>query len=198
MEIFYATTNAGKIYNLRRIVRDLPLEIVTPGDLGIKLEVEEDGDTAVENAAKKARAYHELVGRPTLAGDSALYIEGLPSERQPGLRVRRVGGKELSDEETIEYYAGLIREYGGPRDAWYVTGLALLADGHLHTVEIEEDRFALVAERDQHPHRVSPLDVLSIELSSGKYYSALGDDELSVLGQKFDAGVLDFLGAHLL
>ena len=198
MEIFYATTNPGKIYNMRRIVRGLPLEIVTPRDLGLKLEVEEDGASAVENAVKKARAYFELVGKPTLAGDSSMYIDGLPEEKQPGLHVKRVGGRELTEEEAIDYYSGLIRECGGPRMAWYVTGLALIKDGALYGTEIEEDHFLLVPERDSHPHKVSPLDVLSIEPTSGRYYSALEDEELTALGQKFDAGVLDFLNKFLL
>ncbi len=198
MELFYATTNAGKVYNLKRIVRGLPLEIVTPLELGLKLKIEEDGASVGENAAKKARAYFERVGKPTLAGDSSLYIEGLPAEKQPGLRVRRVGGREMTDEETIAHYAKLVAQQGGRAAAWYVTGLALIVDGFLRVVEIEEDRFTLVCERDSRQHKVSPLDVLSIDPVTGKYYSAMEDDELAAVGQKFDHGVLDFLGAHLL
>lgn len=40
---------------------------------------------------------------PVFASDSGLYIEGIEAERQPGVHVRRVGGKELTDEEMIDY-----------------------------------------------------------------------------------------------
>ena len=45
--------------------------------------------------------------------DNNLYIEGLPDEKQPGTHVRRINGKELNDEEMIEYYSKLGNEYGG-------------------------------------------------------------------------------------
>lgn len=197
MELFYATTNAGKIYNMKRIVRQLPIEIVTPKDLGVKLELEENGVTVVENAMKKAAAYYELVKMPTIAGDSSMYIAGLPEEKQPGLHVKRVGGRELTEEEAIEYYSRLIQEYGR-REAWYVTGMVLIDGGVSYSAAIEEDRFILVSERDSHSHKVSPLDVLSIDPISGKYYSEMTDEEINGMGAKFDAGVLDFLKKCLL
>ena len=199
MELFYATTNAGKIYNMKRIVRDLPIEIVTPGDLGLKLEVEEDGMTAVENAVKKARAYHDHLGRPIIAGDSSMYISGLPPEKQPGLHVRRVDGKELSEEETIDYYSKLVREYGDNREAWYVTGMAFIDESGLETVEIEEDKFILTSKRDTlHTHKVSPLDVISIDPIRRKYLSEMTDEEIAGMGYKFDVEVVDFLKRCLL
>lgn len=79
----------------------------------------------------KAKAYYEYAEMPTFASDSAMYIAGLPEEKQPGLHVRRAEGRELSDEEMIEYYAKLMGNYGGSSEAWYVTGIALFAGGWL-------------------------------------------------------------------
>ena len=44
--------------------------------------------------------------------DDTLYMEGVPEDRQPGLFVRRVNGKSLTDEEAIDYYTNLVKEYG--------------------------------------------------------------------------------------
>ena len=75
MELLYATNNNSKIYNMKRRIANLPIEIISPKDLNIKLDVVENGNTAVENAIKKASAYYKATGIPTIAGDSGLYIE---------------------------------------------------------------------------------------------------------------------------
>ncbi|HEY6100047.1 MAG TPA: non-canonical purine NTP pyrophosphatase, partial [Anaeromyxobacter sp.] len=55
MELFFGTTNPGKLRELRRLVAGLPIRVVSPEDLGRPLpEVVEDGHTFAENAAKKA------------------------------------------------------------------------------------------------------------------------------------------------
>lgn len=113
MELLYATNNNSKISNMKRRLGNLPVEIVSPKDLNIKLNIVENGTTAVENAIKKASAYYKATGIPTIAGDSGLYIENIPEEKQPGLFVRRVNGKELTDDEMIDYYTKLIDSIGG-------------------------------------------------------------------------------------
>lgn len=177
----------------------MPIEIVTPKDMGIKLEIEEDGKTTVENAIKKARAYYNSVKMPTIAADSAMYIAGLPKEKQPGLHIRRVNGKELSDEEEIEHYSELIEECGGSREAWFTTGIALITENGLDTVEIEENRFMLISQRDTlHTWKGNPLDVIRIDLSCRKYYSEMSDEEISNMGYKFDIEMIAFLRRYLL
>ena len=59
MQLLYATSNNSKIYNMRRRLENIPIEIITPKELGIKVNVIEDGKTTVENAIKKARGYYE-------------------------------------------------------------------------------------------------------------------------------------------
>lgn len=177
----------------------MPIEIVTPLDLGVRLEIEEDGATAVENAVKKARAYFERLGMPTIAGDSSMYISGVPEHKQPGLHVKRVDGKELPDEELIEYYSKLVGEYGDDREAWYVTGMALIGEKGLETALIEEERFIMTTRRDTlHGYKVSPLDVISIDPVCHKYYSEMTDEEVFGMGYRFDTRVVELLKRHLL
>jgi 8-oxo-dGTP diphosphatase len=199
MKLLYATSNNGKVYNMKRRLKDLPIEIVTPKDLGIMLEIEEDGKTTVENALKKARAYYEHTQMPTIAGDSAMYIDGLPEEEQPGLHIRRIGGRELSEEEEIAYYSGLIAGLGGSREAWFTTGVALITENGSDSREIEENRFMLVSERDTlHQWKGNPLDVIRIDMRCRKYYSEMTDEEIMGIGYKFDVELVEFLKRHLL
>lgn len=184
---------------MKRRIKDLPIDLVTPRDLGIKLEIPEDGTTVAENAMKKARPYYEQVRMPTIAGDSAMYIEGLPPEKQPGLCIKRIHGKEATEEEAIEYYRKMMEEYGGSREAWFVTGVALITERGLESAEIEEDRFLLVSKRDtMHAWKGNPLDVIRVDLSCRKYYAEMTDEEISGKRYKFDVQLVDFLKKRLL
>jgi XTP/dITP diphosphohydrolase len=93
VDLFFATTNPGKLRELRRLVSGLPIRVVSPEDLGRELpEVEEDGATFQANAEKKATAYARFAGMPALADDSGLSVDALGGA--PGVRSAR-----WSDEE---------------------------------------------------------------------------------------------------
>ena len=106
--LLYATGNKYKIESMKERVKGTDIEIISPNDLNIKLNVVEDGKTVVENARKKAKAYYDAIKIPTIAGDTALFIEKF--EEQPGLYVHRVNGKELTIEETLEYYVRELKK----------------------------------------------------------------------------------------
>lgn len=93
MDLLFGTTNPGKLRELARLVAGLPIRVLSPGDLGRPLpEVEEDGDTFAENAAKKAAAWARFSGVHALADDSGLCVDALGGA--PGVRSAR-----WSDEE---------------------------------------------------------------------------------------------------
>lgn len=198
MKLLYATNNNSKVYNMRRRLENIPIEIITPKELGIKLNVIEDGKTAVENAIKKAQAYYEETKIPTIAGDSGLFIDGIPSGKQPGLFVRRVNGKVLSDDEMIDYYTKLIESIGGKSMGYYVTGLALFTEHGLFTTEISEDKFILSSSTSKNNHRGNPLDVMTIDPVSQKFYTDMTDDDFKSLGHIFDKECVEFLKENLL
>lgn len=197
MKLLYATNNNSKVYNMRRRLENIPIEIITPKELGIKVNVIEDGKTAVENAIKKAQAYYEETKIPTIAGDSGLFIDGIPSDKQPGLFVRRVNGKVLSDDEMIEYYTELIESIGGKSTGYYVTGLALITEQGLFTTEISEDKFILSSTISDNNHRGNPLDVMTIDPVSQKFYTDMTDEDFKSLGHIFDKECVKFLERNL-
>ncbi len=106
MDLLFGTTNPGKLRELRRLVADLPVLVVSPEDLGRALpEVEEDGRTFDENAAKKASAWARFAGLHALADDSGLCVDALGGA--PGVRSAR-----WSDEEP-EGFASPVCELPG-------------------------------------------------------------------------------------
>lgn len=130
-----ATTNAGKVRELRRLLAGVPFELATPADLGLRLEVEEDGETYRENAVKKAAAYAAAAGLPALADDSGLEVDALGG--RPGVHSARYVGQAASDGDRI---GALLAELRGVpperRTARFRAVIAVaLPDGRCWTAE---------------------------------------------------------------
>jgi XTP/dITP diphosphohydrolase len=97
MDLFFATTNPGKLRELRRLVAGLPVRVLSPDDLGRPVpEVEEDGATFAENAAKKAAQLARFAGILALADDSGLCVDALGGA--PGVRSARWSDDEPGPE----------------------------------------------------------------------------------------------------
>lgn len=97
--LLLATTNPGKVREFRRLLDGCGLEVVTPADLGIAVEVEENGDRYAQNAALKARAFALAGGCLALADDSGLEVDALGGG--PGIHSARYGGPGLDDRGRV-------------------------------------------------------------------------------------------------
>jgi XTP/dITP diphosphohydrolase len=86
--LLIATGNPGKVVEIQDLLKDLPIKLVTPADVGLNgFDVVEDGTSYAENAEKKARAYCQASGLPVLADDSGLEVDAL--DGAPGLHSAR-------------------------------------------------------------------------------------------------------------
>lgn len=103
MKLLIATTNPGKLAEIRRFLSDLPIELVSLKDVGITDSVEETGSTFEENAILKAKHYAEESGLPTIGDDGGFEIDALGGE--PGVKSHRWihGDREDTDEELIGF-----------------------------------------------------------------------------------------------
>lgn len=135
-KLLVATTNIGKLEEIKYFLRDLPIESLSLADLKIKEKIEEDGKTFVENAIKKAKFYAELSDMPTIADDGGLEIDYLKGE--PGVKSRRwIEGKEASDEELIEYTLLKLKDVPLEKRGAQLRAVLALAfpDGKVYTSE---------------------------------------------------------------
>ena len=101
-----ATTNQGKLRELRELLMPLGLELVSPSDLGLTLDVEETGATFEDNARLKARAYCAAAGIPAIADDSGLCVDAMGGA--PGVYSARFGGEHLNPHEHNIYLLGRL------------------------------------------------------------------------------------------
>lgn len=186
MKLLYGTGNPAKLDAMKSRLENLGIELIGLNDLlaeGITVpKVPEDGDTPLENARQKATAYYEIFKTPVFSCDSGLYFDNVPDEVQPGVHVRNINGKCLSDEEMMEYYAGLVRQYGNLR-ARYKNAICFVMDeNHIYEAmepSMESEKFILT----DIPHstvrkRGFPLDSMSVDIKTNKYYYDLPADKL--------------------
>ena len=108
MQLLVATTNPGKLAEVKAILKTLPLDIIPLDRLGTWPEVVEDGGSFEENARKKARALADFSGYVTLADDSGLEVDALGGA--PGILSARYSGEEADELKNNEK---LLRELTG-------------------------------------------------------------------------------------
>jgi len=112
--LLLATNNKGKLRELRAILADLPVEIVIPADLGLVLDVREDGLTYAENAARKAAAFQRASGLVCIADDSGLEVDAL--DGAPGLHSARYSSRPCASDSDRR--ALLLRNLQGMSRPW--------------------------------------------------------------------------------
>lgn len=177
MKILFATTNPAKINKYAEELRKRNIEILTLKDLGINLKIEENGKNAIENAYIKAKAYYDAAKITTIGMDNNLFIEELPEEKQPGTHVRRINGKELSDDEMIEHYTKLVKENRGKLTAKWVYGIVIYNGKEAKQYTWSRSNFYFVDKPCEKRNPGYPLDSISINTKYNKYFTELTLEE---------------------
>ena len=177
MKVLFATTNPAKVKKYKDALEQKGIELITIKDLNFKLDIDENGKDALENAYIKAKAYYDKTKIATIGMDNSLYIEGIPAEKQPGTYVRRVNGKELNDEEMIEYYSNLVKEYGGKLTAKWIFGLVLYDKKGKKEYSWEKDHFYFIDKPSEKRNPGYPLESISVIPEFNKYSVELNDKE---------------------
>lgn len=197
-QILFASSNPSKIARYSSELEEQDIKLVTPKDLNLHIEVDETGKNAIENALIKARAYARVVSMPVMAEDSNLFFDNVPASVEPGVFVRRVNGQRLSDIEVVKYYTDLIRQYGknGKLTCKWVFGLAVIFNEQENTYSWNLDDFYMVDKPSKIMKPGYPLDSLSIDPASGKYFSEMSEEDKEKM-KKDDSGVIEFIAKHI-
>ena len=193
-KILFATGNPSKVKRFENALKEKGIEIVIPNNLDIDIEVKENGKDAIENASIKARAYSKVVDIPVFAMDDNLYIENVPEEKQPGMFVRRVNGKRLSDDEMINHYIGLVKEYGinGKLVCRWVYGICVINNEKESTYTWTKDDFYMVDKCSDKINPGYPLNSISINKELNKYFTDITEED-KVKASNDESNVIDFI-----
>ena len=137
MKLILASNNKKKLRELREILSDMNVELLSQREAGCDFEVEETGTTFAENAYLKAKAVADATGLAAVADDSGLMVEALNGE--PGVYSARYapGGHEASDKEKYEYLLSKLVNVEH-RAAKFVSSICcILPDGSIIRTEGE-------------------------------------------------------------
>ena len=197
-KVLFATGNESKAKRFKDGLLRNGIEIITIKDIDEDIEVLEDGKDAIENALIKARAYAKVLDMPVFAMDDSLYIDNIPDDKQPGLYVRRVNGKRLSDEEMLTYYSNLAHEYGkdGKLTCRWVYGIAVINNGVESTYTWSKDDFYIVDKPSDKIDPGYPLNTISINKKLNKYFTDMTKEDYDSVKED-ESDVVEFLWKNL-
>lgn len=107
-KLLLATNNKGKVREYKSMLKDLPFELVSQAELGIKTEVDEVGESLEENARLKATTLARESRLLVLADDSGLEVDALGGE--PGRLSARYAGEGASDKDRVSYLLTRLKD----------------------------------------------------------------------------------------
>ena len=196
MQLLIGAGNEGKVQFVASLLKGLPVECVAPQTLGIRLSVEETGDTVQANARIKAEAYCAASGLPTLSSDAGLTIDGLTEEQQPGLYVRRVSkGEDATDDEVLDHFRALIAEIGGSTTAQWEASAVLATPFKTVTTSFGRETW-LTSDACQVRTPGAPLQSMQFDRESDKYLAQMSEEERRAYYRR-SRGFFEFVEEHL-
>jgi XTP/dITP diphosphohydrolase len=199
--LLIATNNQGKVKELQDLLKDTGVELITPAQINLDLDVIEDGHTYAENATKKAVAFAQASGLISLADDSGLEVDALNGA--PGLysarygsdlalplfsasqKMGEAGGRQLSDKDRRDYLIKNLKDKHRPWTARFHATIAIaVPNGKTHLTEGFCEGEIIPKERGTGGFGYDPIFLLS-EL--GKTMAELSMEEKNRLSHRAKA-----------
>lgn len=185
--IIFATGNAGKMKEIRMILADLGMPVVSMKEAGVSVEIEENGTSFEENAVIKARTIMEQTGEITMADDSGLEIDAL--NKEPGIYSARYMGEdtsyEIKNQNLIDRLQGVPEE---KRTARFVCAVACaFPDGRVFTVTRTMEGIIAEESRGANGFGYDPIFYLPEKGCTSAEISAEEKNELSHRGKALRA-----------
>lgn len=197
MKLIYGTKNPSKLRGMKKIVDDLNIELLGLNEISIQMdEPVESGSEPLDNARIKAIHYYKALQKPVLAHDAGLYFEGVEECDQPGVFIKRIQGLNMSYEDLVGFYSKLAKKYGGKIIAYYRSAYCLVIDeNHMYHIDgskVASEKFMIVDKPHHKYEEGFPLDSLSVDLKTMKYYYDLEDDEINESNEGFERSLREF------
>ncbi len=194
-KLLLGTRNRGKQDELLALLSNLRIEILTPQQMGISIEIEETGATYAENAELKALAYASHSGMWSLSDDSGLEVEEL--DGAPGLRSARLGGAGNSDTDRRRLLLEMLVDHPHPWKARFRSTVALAdPQGAIELAEGDCAGEIIIEERGSGGFGYDPIFLVH---EAGKTMAELNMDEKNQLSHRARAfeAIRIVLGARL-
>ena len=174
-----ATHNPGKLAEMKAILSGLGVEVVSPAEAGVEVDVEETGTTFAENAMLKAKAICAAAGLPAIADDSGLCVDALNGG--PGVYSARYGGEGLDDRGRCMLLLRSMRGQGS-RIAHFTCAVACaFPNGDTLTAEGRCDGAIAFAPLGEGGFGYDPVFLIP---EKGKTFGQIGPEEKSKISHR--------------
>ena len=156
-KLIFATTNEGKMKEIRMILADLGMEILSLKDMNINVDIEENGKTFEENAIIKAKAICEITGEMVLADDSGLEVDYM--DKAPGVYSARYLGEDTPYSVKNQTIIDNLKDAKGEeRSARFVCAIAAaFPDGRVLTTQATIEGYIGYEEKGTNGFGYDPL-----------------------------------------
>ncbi len=131
-KLIVASNNSHKINEIKAILSDLNIEVLSLNDINLDVDVEETGTTFKENALIKALEINKLTNLPVISDDSGLEVFAL--NKEPGIYTARYAGLHKSDDDNNALLLEKLKEIEN-REAQYVCAIALVINQNEYYIE---------------------------------------------------------------
>ena len=183
MKIIFATHNQGKVEEIREILKDFDVEILSADEAGVKEDVVEDGKTFEENALKKANFIGERTGEWAMADDSGICVKVL--DGAPGIYSARWAGENTPGEEWVRYLLAKMKDIPeGKRDAWFESVAILRAPDGKYWAFVGKVEGSIALEPRGKAHPRLPYDVVFIPEGDDRTFGEMSAEEKNSLSHR--------------
>lgn len=168
---------------IKPILSDLPVRILTLEDAGIGGDAVEDGATLEENALKKARFAWEQRGAWSIADDTGLFIDALSG--QPGIRAARWAGEGATTEQAMRFALERLREIPeGSRTATFKTAAVVVAPDGRHSIFVGMVKGAMLREPRVACQLKMPYSAIFVPDGQPKVWAEMSTEEENVISHR--------------
>ena len=183
-KIIFATTNQGKVREVKMMMEDFGVDFVTMKDAGIDIDIVEDGKTFEENAIIKAKTIMEATGEIALADDSGLEVDYL--DGAPGIYSARFLGEDTPYDEKNKYIIEKLKDAKGKeRSARFVCAMAVaFPNGEIETCRGTIEGLIGYEQKGKNGFGYDPIFYLP---QYGKYSAELSSDEKNAISHRGEA-----------
>ncbi len=187
MDLILATNNRNKLREIREILADTDITVISQREAGFDFDVEENGTTFAENAQIKAQAIRDAAAQSgrycyVLADDSGLSVDALHGE--PGVYSHRWAGENATDADRIEKLLNAMQDVPeAQRDAHFACAMCLIEpDGTPHLFEGRVEGRIMQAPRGENGFGYDP--VFAYE---GRSFAELPAEEKNAVSHRHNA-----------
>ncbi len=182
-KLIFATHNDGKVIEMRKILEDLDIEILTAEEAGVMEDVVEDRETFVGNSYKKAKFIVDKTGEWSVADDTGICIDAL--DGQPGVYSARWAG----EEDIVDFTLNKLKDIPeGKRTAYFETAVVLVSpEGERHEF-IGRTHGKITTERKGEMHSTKlPYDVIFMPKGIDKTFAEITREEKNNMSNRGEA-----------